>query len=92
MARRLGETERVTNRLMTEYESHLGALDVKFKCEAERSKQRLESMMKENEHLRHVVGEQRYPVAGGTDGAADSMGSHLNRMQNRAGELRGSRY
>ncbi len=42
LSRRLGETERETNRLMTEYESHLGALDVKFKCEAERSKQRMD--------------------------------------------------
>jgi len=59
LSRKLGETERETNRLMTEYESHLGALDVKFKCEAERSKQRLSTMVRENEHLRHLVGEAR---------------------------------
>ncbi|CAD7923835.1 unnamed protein product [Amoebophrya sp. A120] len=83
LARRLGETERVTNRLMTEYESHLSALDVKFKCEAERSKQRLDSMVRENEHLRHVVGEQRYPIVADSD-----MAAHLNRMQSRANDLR----
>ncbi len=58
LGRRLGETERETNRLMTEYESHLGALDVKYKCEAERSRQRLDGMIKENEQLRSMVGKK----------------------------------
>ena len=52
LSRKLGETERETNRLMTEYESHLGALDVKFKCEAERGRQRLDGMVRENSSLR----------------------------------------
>ena len=38
LSRRLAETERETNRLMAEYESHLGTMDVKFKCEAERGR------------------------------------------------------
>ncbi|CAD7953073.1 unnamed protein product [Amoebophrya sp. A25] len=89
LARRLGETERITNRLMTEYESHLSALDVKFKCEAERSKQRLDTMVRENEHLRHVVGEtQRYGSAPGPSDSGGDLGAHLNRMQARTNELR----
>lgn len=72
LGRKLGETERETNRLMTEYESHLSALDVKFKCEAERAKSRLDYMVRENEGLRHVVGEQSY--ATGRQGAIGGSG------------------
>jgi hypothetical protein len=43
------------NRLMAEYEAHLGSLDVKFKCENERGRQKLDAMVKENDKLRQLV-------------------------------------
>ena len=57
LGRKLGETERETNRVMNEYESHLGALDVKYKVEIERGRARMESVMRENEKLRQMIGE-----------------------------------
>lgn len=99
MSRLLGETERETNRLMTEYEAHIGTLDVKYKMEAERGKGKLDQFNRENDHLRALVGDTRYGVAGSPSGALPAgesfnnannsdMHSHLNKMQARTDELR----
>ena len=40
---------------MAEYEAHLGSLDVKFKCENERGRQKLDGLVKENDKLRQLV-------------------------------------
>ena len=56
LGRRLGDTERETHRLVSHYEGHKGALDLKYKSEADRSRQRLDGMIRENEQLRGLIG------------------------------------